>query len=148
MYREGGTLPDPVCDPGSLNPAVTQATIHTTICVVGYTATIRPPQSTTGPQKRASMARYGVTNPALYEYDHLISLEVGGSADDPAANLWPEPHTAVGPDGQPSGSFVKDGYVNYHHRQICAGVVTLAAAQRAIAGDWYAGFVAAGRPKG
>ena len=40
---------------GALNPAVTQATIRTTICVSGWTATIRPPVSYTAPLKLAQM---------------------------------------------------------------------------------------------
>jgi hypothetical protein len=36
-------LPDPACTPGALNPDVTQASIGSTICVSGWTATIRPP---------------------------------------------------------------------------------------------------------
>src|SRR5438270_13269006 len=40
--HQQGADPDPGCTPGALNPAVTQATIHQTICVSGYTKTIRP----------------------------------------------------------------------------------------------------------
>src|SRR6266568_764855 len=35
-------LPDPSCQPGDYNPDVTQSTIDTTICVSGWTATVRP----------------------------------------------------------------------------------------------------------
>src|SRR5258708_3844160 len=38
-----GVLPDSTCTPGSTNPNVTQANIQQTICVSGYTQTIRPP---------------------------------------------------------------------------------------------------------
>ena len=34
---------DPVRTPGVLNPNVTQATIGSTICVPGWTRTVRPP---------------------------------------------------------------------------------------------------------
>ena len=33
----------PMLTPGALNPDVTQVNIHSTICVPGWTATIRPP---------------------------------------------------------------------------------------------------------
>src|SRR5579884_2059421 len=38
------SLPDPRCTPGAISPAVTQATIGTTICREGYTETVRPPE--------------------------------------------------------------------------------------------------------
>src|SRR5579872_5329391 len=45
--HEKNGLPDPTCTPGSIDPAVTQATILSTICVNGYTKTVRPPVSYT-----------------------------------------------------------------------------------------------------
>ena len=89
--RDGGQLPDPKCTPGSIDPAVTQANIHQTICVTGWTATIRPPQSYTGTLKKQQLksVRFTDKNPAHYEEDHFISLELGGSPRDPK-NLWPE----------------------------------------------------------
>jgi hypothetical protein len=76
-------MPDPHCTPGALHPAVTQATIHTTICRRGYSSSIRPSTSVTGPEKLASIRAYGMHQGASsYEYDHLISLELGGAAND------------------------------------------------------------------
>jgi hypothetical protein len=90
----GQYLPDPHCTPGATNPQVTQADLATTICKSGYTATIRPPASTTSAEKRASEAAYGFTgNASTTEYDHLISLELGGDPNSPL-NLWPEPNKA------------------------------------------------------
>jgi len=43
----GPVLPNSRVTPGALNPSVTQANIHSTICVPGYTKTIRPPASYT-----------------------------------------------------------------------------------------------------
>ena len=51
--------PDPKCTPGALNPAVTRATIDQTICVSGWTGTVRPSTSVTEPEKLASMVAYG-----------------------------------------------------------------------------------------
>ncbi len=39
-----GALPDPTRTPGALNPEVRQDTIETTICLRGWTRTIRPRQ--------------------------------------------------------------------------------------------------------
>ena len=49
------TLPDPKCTPGAIDPAVTQDNIDSTICIPGYTKTVRPPVSITEPQKLESM---------------------------------------------------------------------------------------------
>ena len=77
------TMPDLHCTPGALNPAVTQATIRTTICRTGYSSSIRPSTSVTEPEKLASIRAYGFHQAAWsYEYDHLISLELGGAAND------------------------------------------------------------------
>jgi hypothetical protein len=120
-------MPDPHCTPGALNPAVTQATIRKTICSIGYTSRIRPSTSVTGPEKLASIRAYGLHQAARsYEYDHLISLELGGAAND-SRNLWPEP--GASPNR-------KDQEENYLHARVCDGRMTLARAQRIIALDW------------
>ncbi len=130
-------LPDPACTPGATNPDVTQANIQSTICVSGYTASIRPPTSYTNPLKQQSIRLYGYadTNMSDYEEDHLISLEIGGS---PAAvqNLWAEPHNGT------YGSFVKDGFENHLHSQVCNGAMTLAEAQREISTNWVQSYLA------
>ena len=121
------TMPDRHSTPGALNPAVTQATIGTTICRRGYTSTIRPSTSVTGPEKRASIRAYGFhQDVSHYEYDHLISLEIGGAAND-SRNLWPE---------NGSSPNLKDKVENYLHSRTCDGRVSLARAQRIIALDW------------
>ena len=139
--------PNPSLTPGSTSSAVTQATIRTTICVSGYTRTVRPPASYTNALKVRQIAQYGYadTNPRDYEEDHLISLELGGAPRDPA-NLWPEPWTIVASNGNPAGARVKDRFENYLHAQVCTGRLTLATAQRQIARDWFGAWIAAGRP--
>jgi hypothetical protein len=122
-------LPDPHCTPGATSRAVTEANIHSTICVRGYTKTVRPPESVTEPEKLASMTSYGDTgSPRDYEYDHLISLELGGAANDPR-NLWPEPGRSPNP---------KDRLENRLHALVCGGQMTLRTAQRQIAANWVA----------
>jgi hypothetical protein len=107
--------------PGVLNPAVTQATIETTICRRGWTRTIRPPVSYTNDLKRRQLRQYGLRGPPSgYQEDHLISLELGGSPADPR-NLWPEPY--------PRASAVDQIENDLNHR-VCTGALTLAEAQR------------------
>jgi hypothetical protein len=130
-------LPDPRCTPGATNPAVSQANISSTICASGYTTSIRPPESVTEPEKIASAAAYGYTG-SLHtaEYDHLISLELGGDPNDPA-NLWVEPNDRP---GATSTSNSKDVLENRLNDLVCSGQMTLAAAQQMIATNWVAAF--------
>src|SRR5690348_16032676 len=73
-------LPDRRCTPGATDSRVTQATINSTICVAGYTRTIRPPTSYTNRVKQSLIVAYGETAPIYaYELDHLIPLELGGN---------------------------------------------------------------------
>jgi len=106
--------------PGVLSPDVTQANIDTTICVHGWTRTIRPPTSYTNDLKRKQMREYGVGG-ALddYQEDHLISLELGGHPTDPR-NLWPEPY--------PRASEV-DSIENELNAKVCSGQLSLEQAQ-------------------
>lgn len=52
-------LPDPACTAGSIDQRVTQDNIRSTICVSGYTRTVRPPTSYTNPLKLRQMGQYG-----------------------------------------------------------------------------------------
>jgi hypothetical protein len=129
--------PDQGCTPGAANPAVTQATIGSTICSRGWTSTVRPPEPVTEPEKRASMRSYGLmVSTSRLEYDHLVPLELGGAVNDPR-NLWPEPDYAGSP-----GFYLnpKDHLENALKRLVCDGAMTLAQAQRAIASNWVAAF--------
>jgi hypothetical protein len=111
---------DPVRTPGVLNPDVTQATIGTTICVQGWTRTIRPPTEYTSALKLRQMRTYRETGPpSAFQEDHLISLELGGHPTDPR-NLWPEPY--------PRAAQV-DTIENELNAQVCGGSLTLAQAQ-------------------
>ena len=123
--------------PGALNPAVTQVTIGSTICVSGWTTTVRPPSSYTTNLKRQQIVtyRYADTNLSDYEEDHLIPLEVGGAPSDPR-NLWPEPYAISLADGTPVGARVKDQLENKLHSMVCSGQLPLSTAQHEIATDW------------
>ena len=110
-----------ILTPGALNPDVTQENIHSTICVSGWTATIRPPPDYTDALKVKQMREYGETGPpSAYEEDHLISLELGGAPRDPR-NLWPEP--------RPRADEV-DRTENDLNAKVCSGKLSLADAQR------------------
>jgi hypothetical protein len=117
---KGPYAADPTRTPGVLNPEVTQATISKTICVHGWTRTIRPPTSYTNDLKRKQMREYGVAGELSdYQEDHLISLELGGHPTDPR-NLWPEPY--------PRASEV-DSIENELNAKVCSGQLTLENAQ-------------------
>ena len=133
----GAVLPNPVRTPGATNTNVTQADIDSTICVKGWTATIRPPATYTTGLKKQQLAtgysRGGDTATGDYEEDHLISLELGGSPTSPL-NLWPEPYSS------PDGARVKDQLENKLRALVCAGTIQLATAQSAIATNWWIAY--------
>lgn len=135
-----GALPDPKCSPGATNPSVTQDNIKNTICVPGFSKTVRPPVSYTTPLKIRLMQSYGFTDSrSNYELDHLISLEIGGNPTD-VKNLWPEP-------GYGQYNFhIKDRFENHLHNAVCGGSISLSQAQREIATDWLMNWEKAGQP--
>ena len=135
--------PDPALTPGTLNPAVSQATIGSTICVSGWTATVRPSSSFTTALKIKQIVQYGYsdTQTSAYEEDHLISLELGGAPAD-ARNLWPEPYTVTLADGRSTGARTKDGFETKLKNQVCAGSITLAQAQSEIGIHWVHAYYA------
>ena len=109
--------------PGVANPEVTQGTISSTICVSGWSSSIRPDSSYTDALKVEQMREYGRSgSPSDFQEDHLISLELGGDPTDPR-NLWPEPRDRAEE---------VDGTENDLHEAICSGRMTLAEGQRRI----------------
>lgn len=128
--KAGLVLPDPLCTPGAIDPAVTQENLDSTICRHGYTATVRPPASNTGRFKHESLLEYGQTYNRTTEYDHLVSLELGGT--NSVSNLFPEPNRT---DAKGTTN-PKDPVENALNQAVCSHKVTLAAAQQAIATDW------------
>jgi hypothetical protein len=132
-----GALPDPARTPGAINPAVTQATIGSTICVRGWTRTVRPPQQYTSTLKRQQIREFGYADRKMgdYEEDHLVPLGLGGAPYDPR-NLWPEPRVSA--DGW--NADLKDELEAVLARSVCSHRVPLAEAQQAIARDWIAAY--------
>jgi hypothetical protein len=137
VIASGAILPNRARTPGAVNPAVTESDIGSTICKSGWTSTIRPPSSVTTALKKHQLATgyayKGDMKTKDYEEDHLISLELGG-APASAANLWPEPYNVT------DGARVKDRIENKLHSLVCAHTLTLAAAQQAIATNWWTAY--------
>lgn len=126
-----GDLPNPRMTPGAINPDVTQANLQQTVCVKGFTKTIRPPAYYTNKLKKAQIREYGYadTDPKHYEEDHLVALSIGGDPRD-ERNLWPQPRNTEW------GAEKKDQLEFVLYRSVCDGKVSLAEAQRAMATNW------------
>ena len=125
-------LPDPTLTPGVLNPNVTPTTISMTICVHGWTATVRPPVSYTNKLKVA-MTPAGHA-PSEYELDHLDSIEDGGSPTD-THNLWMMIYA------HRYGARVKDVLETKVSRLVCQGKLSLDDARAALSPNWLIGYV-------
>ena len=103
----------------------------------GYSSSIRSSTSVTEPEKLASIRAYGFDRrPSAYEYDHLISLELGGAAND-SRNLWPEPGASANR---------KEKEENYLHARVRRTHVACRA-QRIIALDWVSFYKQNLKPK-
>jgi hypothetical protein len=117
----------PAESPGKADSAVTQANIKSTICVRGYTKTVRPPVTYTNKLKRKLMATLHLPGaPRDYELDHRIPLEVGGCGRC-TANLWMEPLDEARR---------KDLAENALHAAVCSGTMSLLDAQNMIVENW------------
>ena len=117
--------PDTRCSPGAYYSRLTKAVI----CAAGFrTSAIRNVPET---EKFAVEQEYGL--PAGHygtalEIDHIVPLELGGSND--IANLFPEKVNAH------PGYRAKDRLEDRLHAVVCAGGMTLRAAQHGIATNW------------
>jgi hypothetical protein len=116
-------LPDSVT-----NPNVTENNIDDTICVRGWTRTVRPPREVTDEIKQSMLRERNEPseNARLYELDHIIPLELGG-APSSLSNLqlqpWPEAKE-------------KDKVENCLKREVCADHLSLEIARFAIFTNW------------
>jgi hypothetical protein len=113
-----------------LNPAVTQETIATTICVAGWTKTVRPSARYTARVKIKLIRELEISEEPLvdFELDHRIPLALGGAPSDPR-NLELQPWDEAGE---------KDRIETCLSRAVCAGSITLDEARQRIWVDWRA----------
>ena len=129
-------LPSDPCHAGgvtycALNPDVTQATIGTTICVKGWTTSVRPPESYTYNLKKEQIAQEGLPGgTSNYEEDHRMPLELGGAPSD-VMNLSPE---------SPPSPNAKDSEETNLKYDVCDGRMTLVQAQQQMVSTWLAAY--------
>lgn len=111
-----------------LNPMVTQQSIDKTVCIHGWTKTVRPPVAYTGSLKRRMMEDFGVPPEGESEIklDHKIPLALGGSPDSPDNFM-------LQPDDE---SRDKDRVEVCLARMVCAGKISLDEARIAIWDNW------------
>ncbi len=136
-YSESSGLPNIKVTPGAVNPLVSQANIRSTICVSGWTATVRPPVAYTNQLKynqlHSGYNLNGDLNMKNYEEDHIVPLEVGGHPSSPL-NLFPEPRNIK------FSAYLKDQLENRIHQLVCAGTLTLKAGQAVFLSNWEKGY--------
>lgn len=121
--------PDSV--PGALNAAVTQSNIHETICVPGYSKSVRPSEARAWQAKHRLLiaAHMPLSASRTVTADHRVPLEVGGAPRD-TRNIWLQPYEG----GQAAA---KDQLENIVHREVCAGRMTLHEGQEVFLGRWW-----------
>lgn len=118
-----------------LNADVKQDTIQVTICVPGYTASVRPSTSFTNGVKTRLLREQGLPISAAPEYklDHRVPLTLGGhprSLKNLMLQRW---------DGE-DGAKKKDRLERKLQQLVCAYAVQLEVARRAIFFDWQAAY--------
>jgi hypothetical protein len=111
-----------------LNPEVTQATIQQTICVRGYTKSVRPPVSYTNHIKKQRMREMELPMELIsdFQLDHRLPLSLGGHPSDPRNLVMQDADEA----------HAKDEVERCLPAAVCAGAVSLAQAQQAMWRDW------------
>jgi hypothetical protein len=117
----------------ALNPDVTEASLGQTICVAGYTATVRPSSSYTDGVKAKLLRESGLgeSHMADYELDHIVPLAIGGHPRK-LSNLQLQPWHGV------DSATDKDGLERRLQRLVCDRRIALADAQYCIAENWQA----------
>jgi hypothetical protein len=122
-----GVSPDRRCSPGAIYSGLTKSVLCSSSFRTGSVRNVPIGE------KHQVETEYGLP-PMSYgstlEIDHIVSLELGGSND--IANLFPE---RASPE---PGFHVKDRLENKLHELVCAGSMTLRAAQVGIATNWRA----------
>jgi hypothetical protein len=114
--------------PGATNPTITQATAASTICKHQYVDKINSQIS-----KKTStevFAEYAIAKKKRSDFaiDHLVPIDLGGT--NAISNLWPIPLKGTATAQRKA---VVDAAV---HKSMCAGFISLAAAQGLFNASW------------
>lgn len=120
---------------GSVSNAVTQANIQQTICVPGYTRTVRPSFAYTNNLKKILLRRAGESLERIrdYELDHIIPLALGGHPTD-HRNFMLQPWQGE------NGAHRKDRIEVKLQCLVCTEQILLEQAQTEIGRDWQAAY--------
>ena len=119
----------------ALNLDVTQASIAKTICVPGYTKSVRPSTSYTNGVKRKLLRESGLEETHLsdFELDHIVPLALGGHPRS-LDNLMLQPWEGV------TGAKKKDRLEVKLQCLVCSRQLALSDAQQAIYSEWPAAY--------
>ena len=113
--------------PGAVDPAITQANVHATVCRLAYTKAVRPSEEWSRALKSRLLIEQHLPGKIQdYELDHLIPLGIGGAPRD-LANLWLQ----TWPEAR-----AKDDDEAALRHAVCTGRLTLEQAQRRILEQW------------
>ena len=117
----------------ALNADVDEDTIDTTICVAGYSKSVRPASSYTNGVKEKLLREAGIdaARKGDYELDHIVPLVLGGHPHK-LSNLMLQPW-----EGE-HGAKMKDVLEVRLQSLVCHGKLDLTDAQVCIAQDWEA----------
>lgn len=114
----------------AINPAVTQANIHSTICAPGWSTSVRPDRFAMAVAKTKLIKAAGIpaTDRGKYVLDHIVPIEVGGSPNDPKNFMLQTVADAK----------AKDKAENFAHTYVCKKVkpLSLADAQACFLAEW------------
>jgi hypothetical protein len=122
-------------DASMLDERVTQQSVADTICKPGYADTVSPPVDEMMAHKNRLLAERGIDAEDSTEYalDRRVPILLGGAPDAPD-------NFDLLPWGGHRGERRKELLAAKLKRCVCAGKMSLSAAQAAIAGDWPAQY--------
>jgi hypothetical protein len=123
----GVTLPDQKITTGDAYPDVTKADI----CELHYVLGVRQPRFN---DKVEAFANYGVSihDREFYQVDPLIPVSLGGT--NAMKNLWPQAYAGT------RGAGAKDKLERQLRGLVCSDKLSLKAAQKAIASNWWTAY--------
>lgn len=110
---------------GSLSKSVTQGNIDKTVCVPGYSASIRPDVTITNKIKLKMIDNKKIPRSEIskYQLDHIVPLSVGGAPLD-INNFQLQPYF-----GEINNAKAKDAVEHKIHSDLCKGKISLVNAQ-------------------